>query len=86
MSYKKHPFESLMDGLSLTLSHSERPKLYTVLAFLNAVGLKNEISGIKYGHDRVKTIRTVQLPVAAINLQSYLVQHKSAGNNQSEDL
>ena len=25
---------------SLILLHSERPKLYTVLAFLNAVGLK----------------------------------------------
>ena len=25
---------------TLTLLHSERPKLYTVLAFLNAIGLK----------------------------------------------
>ena len=26
----------------LTLLHSERPKLYTILAFLNAIGLKAE--------------------------------------------
>ena len=25
----------------LTLLHSERPKLYTILAFLNAIGLRN---------------------------------------------
>ena len=30
------PFRSI---LSLTLLHSERPKLYTILAFMSAVGL-----------------------------------------------
>ena len=30
--------------LLLTLLHSERPKLYTILAFLSAVGLKNNFS------------------------------------------
>ena len=28
--------------INLTLLHSERPKLYTILAFLSAVGLNNE--------------------------------------------
>ena len=37
----------------LTLLHSERPKLYTILAFLSAIGLKfahllPEESAIKY--------------------------------------
>ena len=34
---------------TLTLLHSERPKLHTVLAFLSAVGLKNvfKLSGAK---------------------------------------
>ena len=30
-------------GLVLTLLHSERPKLHTILAFLSAVGLKGRI-------------------------------------------
>ena len=29
--------------LLLTLLHSERPKLYTILAFLSALGLKEKI-------------------------------------------
>ena len=28
--------------MTLTLLHSERPKLYTILAFLSAIGLKSE--------------------------------------------
>ena len=31
---KEHSF-------TLTLQHSERPKLYTILAFLSAIGLKD---------------------------------------------
>ena len=31
-------------GLLLTLLHSERPKLYTILAFLSAIGLKERIA------------------------------------------
>ena len=30
-------------GQLLTLLHSERPKLYTILAFLSAIGLKERI-------------------------------------------
>ena len=30
----------IVPSLSLTLLHSERPKLYTILAFLSAIGLK----------------------------------------------
>ena len=29
----------------LTLFHSERPKLYTILAFLSAIGLRNKVNG-----------------------------------------
>ena len=29
--------------ISLTLLHSERPKLYTILAFLSAIGLKKSL-------------------------------------------
>ena len=41
---------------SLTLLHSERPKLYTILAFLMAIGLSRyfEISEFEYnGHREV---------------------------------
>ena len=35
----------LLNGVQLlTLLHSERPKLYTILAFLSAVGLKEKIA------------------------------------------
>ena len=34
------PFENLM------LLHSERPKLYTILAFLSAIGLKTSAAGL----------------------------------------
>ena len=30
-------------SIILTLLHSERPKLYTILAFLSAVGLKGDL-------------------------------------------
>ena len=30
-------------GLQLTLLHSERPKLYAILAFLSVIGLKERI-------------------------------------------
>ena len=39
------------NGIVLTLLHSERPKLYTILAFLSAIGLRkkrNLSSGIIY--------------------------------------
>ena len=32
--------------LLLTLLHSERPKLYTILAFLSAIGLKGKIDQV----------------------------------------
>ena len=35
---------------SLTLLHSERPKLYAILAFLNAVGLKTEFDSREAFH------------------------------------
>ena len=35
-----HVFIEKYEKLSLTLLHSERPKLYGVMAFLSAVGLK----------------------------------------------
>ena len=31
----------------LTLLHSERPKLYAILAFLSAIGLRNELSHVQ---------------------------------------
>ena len=31
----------------ITLLHSERPKLYTILAFLSAIGLKTELATIE---------------------------------------
>ena len=34
-------FVSLFHDYSLTLLHSERPKLYTISVFLSAIGLKN---------------------------------------------
>ena len=34
--------------LSLTLLHSKRPKLYTILAFLSAIGLNSVISYIVF--------------------------------------
>ena len=33
----------ILPDLQLTLLHSERPKLYSILAFLGAIGLKTEI-------------------------------------------
>ena len=34
--------EAFLNGVySLTLLHSERPRLYTILAFLSAIELKN---------------------------------------------
>ena len=34
----------LTRGIFLTLLHSERPKLYAILAFLSAIGLKEKIA------------------------------------------
>ena len=35
----KKVISTVQDGNSLTLLHSERPKLYAILAFLSAIGL-----------------------------------------------
>ena len=34
-------------GQSLTLLHSEKPKLYTILAFLSAIGLKEKFAPLE---------------------------------------
>ena len=34
-------------GLLLTLLHSERPKLHTILAFLSAIGLRKEFASAR---------------------------------------
>ena len=46
MMYRLHDYSSILPELwpienvtILTLLHSERPKLYTILAFLSAIGL-----------------------------------------------
>ena len=42
MSWNKNTWAiRFMSNYSLTLLHSERPKLYTILAFLSAIGLRN---------------------------------------------
>ena len=38
----------LQINCSLTLLHSERPKLYTILAFLSAIGLNDNLVLYKY--------------------------------------
>ena len=39
--------------MSLTLLHSERPKLHTILAFLSAIGLKGLHSGIQINTNKL---------------------------------
>ena len=38
--YKCYKTNGILKTLPLTLLHSERPKLYTILAFLSAIGLR----------------------------------------------
>ena len=45
--------ETLILFLHLTLLHSERPKLYTILAFLSAIGLNNDMK-YQYGYITVQ--------------------------------
>ena len=39
-------FKKFLGRTSLTLLHSERPKSYTILAFLSAVGLMKQLENI----------------------------------------
>ena len=41
------------ENMILILLHSERPKLYTILAFLSAIGLKAETQVLKSVHSIV---------------------------------
>ena len=49
---------NIFRSITLTLLHSERPKLYTILAFLSAIGLKKRLKGffneILYKHYKTR--------------------------------
>ena len=47
----------------LTLLHSERPKLYTILAFLSAVGLKRCICIYNFGLSECSRVKKVHMHI-----------------------
>ena len=52
-------WESKLEIL-LTLLHSERPKLYTILAFLSAIGLKKNMNLLLWEQFFLQELRPVE--------------------------
>ena len=64
-----------MSILFLTLLHSERPKLYTILAFLSATGLYSEILPLYEGLSKPQS---GMLILHAVDVHLPVLGHKNS--------
>ena len=62
-----------------TILHSERPKLYTILAFLSTIGLQNQVKLNMLKH----TIKLLKLQQDSVPKKIYLLLKDGANKNMS---